>query len=385
MASKPLKVCAVTSNRADWGLLAPPLALMRDDPAFDLVIVVTGQHLMSGGTARDITDDGFAVAETIDMAQQGDTPTAVTAALANALKGFGEVLARRKPDLLMVLGDRTEITAAVTAAVLARIPVAHLCGGDITEGATDDAFRHAMTKMSHLHFVTTEDAARRVRQMGEAPERVVVTGSTGLDRIRTMKLMGREAFFASVGLTPRPKNIMVTFHPETLAADTERDCAEMLAGLDGLGSDVGLVFSGSNTDVQGMAISRLIEAFVKTHPNAVLHASLGSQRYFSALKHCDLVVGNSSSGLYEAPSFGLPTVNIGDRQKGRLRAAAVIDVKPTREEIGAAITRGFAMGRKAVTNPYGDGHASERILARLKSLGDPQALLRKSFNPWPAP
>ena len=382
-----LKVCAVTSSRADWGLLAPVLALLRDDPVFDLSIVVTGQHLAAGAgnTARDITGDGFKIAESIDMHLTGDTPEAVTASLAAAIKGYGAAYARLKPDVLLVLGDRYEIQGAVTAAVLAAIPVAHIAGGDVTEGAVDDAFRHAMTKMSHLHFVTTEDAGRRVRQLGEDPARVFVTGSPGLDRIRTVALMERDAFFAAVGLKPGAKNLMITFHPETLAADTENHCREMLAALDRLGPDIGLLFSGSNADVQGVAIGTLIADFVAKHANAVLHASLGSARYFSALKHVDAVVGNSSSGLYEAPSFGIPTVNIGDRQKGRARAASVIDVVPQRDTIFAAIQRAFTLDCKSVANPYGDVHAAERIVKQLKKLREPKALLKKRFIDWPAP
>jgi len=383
----PLKVCAVTSSRADWGLLAPVLTLLRDDPAFDLKIVVTGQHLAAdaGETARDIVTDGFTAAETVDMRLMGDTPSAVTASLAAAVDGYGRAYAKLQPDLLLVLGDRYEILGAVMAAALAAIPVAHIAGGDVTEGAMDDAFRHAMTKMSHVHFVTTEDAGRRVRQLGEDPAHVFVTGSPGLDRVRTATLMDRDAFFAAVGLQPGKKNLMVTFHPETLAAETANHCREMLAALDRLGPDVGLLFSGTNADVQGLAIGKLVADFVKTHANAALHPSLGSLRYFSALKHVDAVVGNSSSGLYEAPSFGIPTVNIGDRQKGRARAASVVDVAPQKDAIFAAIQQAFTMDCKTVVNPYGDGHAATRIVAQLKALREPKALLKKRFVDWPAP
>jgi UDP-hydrolysing UDP-N-acetyl-D-glucosamine 2-epimerase len=383
----PLRVCAITSSRADWGLLAPVLAAIRDDAAFDLEIVVTGQHLASGAdaTQREILADGFAIADTIDMHLGGDTPEAVTASLAAVVTGCGKTFARRRPDLLLVLGDRYEILGAVTAAALARIPVAHIAGGDVTEGAVDEAFRHAMTKMSHLHFVTTEEAGRRVRQMGEDPARVVVTGSPGLDRIRSIEPMDRAAFFEVIGLKPGKKNLVVTFHPETLALHTSDHCAEMLAALDSLGPDVGLLFSGVNADVDGRTIHTQIADFVAAHGNAVLHSSLGSARYFSALKHCDAVVGNSSSGLYEAPSFHIPTVNIGDRQKGRARASSVIDVAPEREAILAAIRRAFTLDCRDVVNPYGDGHAASRIVAALKRVPAPAALVKKRFFDWPAP
>jgi len=373
----PLKVCAVTGTRADWGLLVPVLILMQQDPAFDLKVVVTGQDFQE--RARQIAGDAFAVARVIDMNLTDDTPRAVTSSAANAIAGYAEAYEQLKPDLLLVDGDRYEILGAVFAAYLARIPIAHIGGGDVTEGAVDDAFRHAISKMSHLHFVSTSEAARRVCQLGEEPSRVFAVGSTGLDHIRSTPLLDRAAFFETVGLTPREKNAMVTFHPETLASDSVRDCREMLDALDRLGAGVGLIFSGTNADVQGLEIGKLIATFVTSHPNAVLHSSLGSQRYFSALKHVDVVVGNSSSGLYEAPSFGTPTVNIGDRQKGRLRAPSVTDVQPQREAINAAILKAFALDRMAPVNPYGDGYAAEKIITHLKAMGDPRRLLKKQF------
>jgi UDP-hydrolysing UDP-N-acetyl-D-glucosamine 2-epimerase len=338
----------------------------------------------AGNTADDVTKDGFAIAATVDMEQAGDSVEAVTAGAGKAVAGFGKVFMRLLPDLLIVPGDRYEILGAVLAAALARIPVAHIAGGDITEGAMDDAFRHAVTKMSHLHFVTTEQAGARVRQMGEDPAHVFVVGSAALDRIRMIRPLERTEFFDAIGLRPRSKNVLVTFHPETLAQDTLSDCREMLAALDQLGPDVGLVFSGTNPDVQGLTISGLIQQFVRVHANAVLHPSLGSVRYFSALTYADAVVGNSSSGLYEAPSFGTPTVNIGNRQKGRARAESVIDVAPDRSAVHQAVLRAFAMGRRPVQNPYGDGHAAERIVAVIRALDDPQKLLHKRFRDLPS-
>lgn len=380
-----LKVCAVTSTRADWGLLAPVLALLRDDPAFDLQLIVTGQHLMAGAgaTMATIAAEGFAISATVDMKLGSDTPEAVTAALATGIDGFGKAFARLRPAFVLVLGDRYETLGASTAATLARIPIAHIAGGDLTEGAVDDAFRHAITKMAHLHFVTTTDAARRVRQLGEDSARVVVTGSPGLDRVRTTALLDRTAFFRAVGLSPLPKLLIITFHPETLSVNLAAACSEMLAALGQLGPEVALVFSGSNADVGGLVVGGLIADFVRTHANAVLHPSLGSTNYFSALSHADAVVGNSSSGLYEAPSFGTPTVNIGDRQKGRVRATSVIDVAARRDDIYQAILRAMAEDCTGVVNPYGDGHAAERIVAALKAAGDPKRLLQKRFVDLP--
>lgn len=376
-----LKVCAITSSRADWGLLSPLLSLIKTDPAFHLQIIVTGQHLdpHSGHTAQAIIMEGFQIDARVDMALGDDSAIGVTRSLALGTSGVGEALSKLAPDLVLVLGDRYEILGAVLSASLARIPVAHLCGGDVTEGAMDDAFRHAITKLSHLHFVTTPDAQSRVRQLGENPEHIYMVGSTGLDPIRSYLLLDRDAFFKSVGLKPRSKNIMVTFHPETLDPDTGQHCQAMLSALDQLGPDVGLLFSGTNSDVQGAELGRVIERFVATHSNAVLHASLGSQRYFSALKHMDAVVGNSSSGLYEAPSFHIPTVNIGDRQKGRLRATSVVDVAPDKNAIHDAVMKALQTKLKDVSNPYGDGHASERIVEILRTIENPQRLLKKKF------
>lgn len=384
---KRLRVCAVTSTRADWGLLRPLLKALQTDRDFDLRLIVTGQHMVkaAGDTRKAIKADGFDIDAAVDMKLAGDSAEAITASLGIGIGGIGKALSRLKPDLLFVLGDRYEILGAVTAAMLARIPVVHNWGGDTTEGAVDEYIRHAMTKMSHLHFPTNAASRTRIIRMGENPSHVVAVGSSGIEQLRTMKLLGRAAFFKSVGLTPRRKNAVITFHPETLAARTEADCAEMLAALDDLGPDVGLVFSGSNADMEGRAIDKLVHAFVKTHPNAVFHASLGSQRYLSAMKHCDAVIGNSSSGVYEAPSFQTPTVNIGDRQKGRLRARSVIDVRPTRSAIRKAILKAFAMDCRGMKNPYGDGHASGKMRKALRKIldgidWDTSRLLRKAFH-----
>lgn len=381
-----LTICAVTSSRADWGLLAPVLALLRDDPAFHLQIVATGQHLMpaAGNTVQEITTEGFTVTRSVDMRLAGDTALAVTDSAAAGIAGLGAAMAALKPDILLILGDRYEILGAAYAATLARIPIAHLAGGDVTEGAMDDAFRHAITKLSHLHFVTTATAARRVRQLGEDPARIFVTGSPGIDRIKATPLLDRAAFLKAVGLPASSRFLMVTFHPETLSGQSVEACGEMLAALEQIEPDVALLFSGTNADVEGERIGRQIGAFAASRPNTVLHPSLGSKLYFSALAHADAIVGNSSSGLYEAPSFQTPTVNIGDRQKGRARAASVIDVTPRRAEILAAIAQARAMDCTGVENSYGDGHAATRIVHALKAVIDPEALLAKGFVDFPA-
>jgi UDP-hydrolysing UDP-N-acetyl-D-glucosamine 2-epimerase len=376
-----LRICAVSGGRADYGLLVPVLQALRDDARFDLQLVVTGQHMMADQRAVRalIAADGLTVSGSVEIGLGGDEPAAVIEGAGNVLRGMAGMLAKLAPDMLLVLGDRYEIVCVALAATIAGIPIAHIAGGDLTFGAFDDAFRHSLTKMSHLHFVTNADAKRRVRQLGEPADRVHVVGSPGLDRIRTMAPMPREAFFRSVGLEPLDTNLVVTFHPETLAADPIAGLDELLAALDALPSSPSVLFTGSNADPGGRHIDERIEAFVRDKRAMRRVASLGSAGYFAALTHMDAVVGNSSSGLYEAPSFGVPTVNIGDRQSGRLKAESVFDCAAERGAISRAIAAALARGRKPTRNPYGDGHAAERIVAELGKIDDPCALLNKRF------
>ena len=376
-----MKVLAVSGTRADWGLLQPVLALLRDDARFAMEILVTGQHLMACSmSVAAIEAAGFAVSHRVDMGlAEGDSDQALCAATGRAVAGVGAVLAEARPDLMLVLGDRYEILGAVTAALLSKVPVAHIAGGDVTEGAFDDSIRHAMTKMSALHFTTTAEAATRVRQMGEAPGRVFVTGSPGIDQVLAVPRLDRAAFFAGVGLEPRARNFVITLHPATLSADNAAMARAMLDALDAF-PEAGLIFTGSNADPGAAELDKIIRAWVATHDNAVFHASLGSARYFSALTHCDLVLGNSSSGLYEAPSFGIATVNIGDRQARRGRATSVIDCAPEAGAIRAAMETALAGDWAGTVNPYGDGQAALRILSHLAAVTDPAALIRKSFE-----
>ena len=378
--SAPLTVCAISGGRADYGLLVEPLRAIRAGPALRLALVLTGQHLdrIFGDTAARVRADGFDIAAEVDMNIDGDDAVAVTRAAARALDGMAGVLSMLAPDLVLLLGDRYEILCCAIAATIARLPIAHIAGGDLTEGAFDNAFRHAITKMAHLHFATSEAAARRIRQMGEAAERIHVVGNPGLDLVRKTAVPARDPFFSAIALAPRAVNLLVTFHPVTLAADSVDQIDEMLAALETI-EKAAILFTGSNADPEGRRLEARVRNFVASHPAARLVPSLGAECYFAALTHMDAVVGNSSSGLYEAPSFGIPTVNIGDRQKGRERAASVFDCAPRRDAIRAAIDRALARGRQPTVNPYGDGHTSERIVSVLKSLDDPKALLAKSF------
>lgn len=376
-----MKVLAISGTRADWGLLQPVLALLRDDVRFELEILVTGQHLMAGcSSAAAIEEAGFRVMHRVDMGLVGeDRNEAICAATGRLVAGVGRVLDEVRPDLLLVLGDRYEILGAVTAALLSKVPVAHIAGGDITEGAFDDSIRHAITKMSALHFTTTKEAAVRVRQMGEIPSQVVATGSPGIDNLLSIQRHSRADFFSSVGLDPRARNFVITLHPETLSTQNTAMARALLDALDFF-PDAGLIFTGSNADPGAAELDAIISAWVEASDRAVFHPSLGSAGYAAALTHCDLVLGNSSSGLYEAPSLGIPTVNIGDRQARRVRAASVIDCAPEVLAIIAAIKTALAGDWVGTVNPYGDGRAAPRILSYLAGVVNPAQLIRKSFE-----
>lgn len=381
-ASHRIRVGVVTGTRAEYGLLFWILKQLQDEPAIDLQLIVTGAHLSPrhGLTYRDIEVDGFCIAHKVDMALNDDSAVGVTKALGQATIGFADALAELQLDLLMLLGDRYETLAAAQAALIARIPVAHIAGGDVTEGAYDDAIRHSITKMSHLHFVTHEAAARRVRQLGEDPARVFMVGNPGLDQLRHLKLMERDELARELGFAFHRRNLLITYHPETLDTEpTEVRISALLQALERLGDDVGLLFTLPNADTGNRAIRERIEAYVAAHANARAYASLGPLRYWSVMKHVDAVVGNSSSGILEAPSLQKPTVNIGDRQKGRSQAASVINCGYDVGEIESAVRRAFDLDSRHVLNPYGDGHAAERIVAILKRVDRPRDLLRKRF------
>lgn len=376
-----MKILAVTGTRADWGLLVPVLSLLRADPRFRLEICVTGQHLLPGNPSVDaIKQDGFEIDYHIPMGlSSDDSAVALTRAMGACMSGCGEVFEQAKPDLCLVLGDRYEMLCVVSAALISNVPVAHLCGGDLTHGAFDDAIRHAITKMSALHFVTTVDAAHRVRQLGEDPAHVIVSGSPGIDRLLAQPLVEKDEFLKDVGLQGCDDYILVSFHPETLAVD---QAAQLSALLDALKAfpETGLLLSGSNADPGGQAIDRAFKALARERNNAVFHVSLGSRLYLSAMAHAALLLGNSSSGIYEAPSFGIPTVNIGDRQAGRPRARSVIDCAANPSAIKDAIQRARALDCSGVVNPFGNGRAAAIIVETLANIEAPAELVKKTFR-----
>jgi GDP/UDP-N,N'-diacetylbacillosamine 2-epimerase (hydrolysing) len=378
------KICVITGTRAEYGLLRWVMEGIQKSPYLELQVVATGMHLSPefGLTVQAIEDDGFRVDRKVEMLLSSDTAVGVTKSMGLGMIGFADALAELKPDLVLVLGDRYEIFAAAAAALIARIPLAHLHGGETTEGAFDEAIRHSITKMAHLHFVAAEEYRRRVIQLGEAPERVFHVGGLGIDSILRLKLLTRHELEEALDFKLAPRNLLITFHPVTLEQNTSAvQTNELLAALSAL-PDTGLIFTMPNADTESRGLFQQIQTFCVTHPQARAYTSLGQLRYLSCLLHVDGVVGNSSSGLIEAPSFRKGTVNIGDRQRGRLRAASVIDCEPQAAAISKAIDRLFSPDFQArlavVDNPYGAGGASDEIVAILQQA-DLNSLLKKHF------
>jgi GDP/UDP-N,N'-diacetylbacillosamine 2-epimerase (hydrolysing) len=383
------KVCVVTGSRAEYGLLYWLLRAIEECPELTLQLAVTGMHLSPqfGLTYQVIEQDGFRIDARVEMPLSSDSPVAMAKSLGVGVTGFADALARLRPDVLVVLGDRYEILAAALPAMMARIPIAHIHGGEATEGAIDEAVRHAVTKMAQLHFVATDAYRRRVIQLGEQPASVFVVGGLGIDNIARLRLLGRDALEQALDFRLGPRNLLVTFHPATLEADAARgQFAALLQALSEL-SDTHVIFTQPNAETESRVISQMVNEHVAAHAGTCkAFTSLGQLRYLSALRLCDGVVGNSSSGLIEAPSLKRGTVNIGDRQRGRLRAASVIDCEPSVAAIRAALQRLFSAPFQAalaqVRNPYGDGGASERIVATLRSAVL-EGILKKRFHDLP--
>lgn len=378
------KICVVTGTRAEYGLLRWVMEGIRQSPVLELQLIATGMHLSPefGLTVEAIESDGFQVDRKVEMLLSSDTSVGVTKSMGLGMIGFADALAELKPNLMVVLGDRYEIFAAAAAAMIARVPIAHLHGGETTQGAFDEAIRHSITKMSQIHFVAAEEYRRRVIQLGEDPERVFQVGGLGIDNILRLKLLTRDELEAALDFKLAAHNLLVTFHPVTLEHSTSSvQMDELLAALAEL-DDTGLIFTMPNADTEGRVLFKQIEAFCSRHPQARAYTSLGQLRYLSCIQHVDGVVGNSSSGLLEAPSFRKGTINIGDRQRGRLRAASVIDCEPELDSIRVALKRLFSRQFKAqvlcVNNPYGTGGASDTIVKILEQFKFKE-LLKKRF------
>jgi len=375
----------ITGTRAEYGLLYWTIKSLMEDPAFKLQLLVTGMHLSPefGLTYRQIENDGISIDKKVEILLSSDTPTGIGKSMGLGMIGFVEAFSELQPDLVLLLGDRFEIFAAAAAAMVSRIPIAHCHGGEATEGSIDEPIRHSVTKMAHLHFTATEAFRRRVIQLGEHPRTVFNVGALGIENINRLPLLNREAFEESIAFKLGAKNVLVTFHPVTLEFNSaETQFSQLLKVLEEM-DDVRIIFTKANADTDGRIINFMIDEFVAKNPQmAVGFTSLGQLRYLSALKHVDVIVGNSSSGLIEVPSFGKPTVNVGDRQRGRIKAWSIIDCLPDEESIRQAIQLAFSASFRSsiadMENPYGTGNASEKIIAALKKT-DFKGLLKKQF------
>ena len=381
------KICAVTGSRAEYGLLFCLFKDLQDDPEIDFQLIVTGMHLSPqfGSTYKLIENDGFLINYKVDLGIDGDNSNDIAQAIGRGTIGFAEAFSQLQPDIILVLGDRYEILSAVQAAMIMGIAIAHLHGGELTQGAIDDSIRHAITKMSHLHFVSAEPYRQRVIQLGENPNRVFNVGSPGLDNIKNLKLLEREEFEEDIGFKLGSINFLVTYHPVTLhQGGPEKAMLEIFKSLDEFSSSR-IIFTKPNSDTNNKIIGDMIDDYVKNNPDrAISFISLGQQRYFSAIKNADVVLGNSSSGLLEAPVFNKPTVNIGDRQKGRLRASSVIDCEEKAELISQAINRAlskdFQKSLSQIQNPYRAGNASKAISKTLKGFDLDRILIKDFFD-----
>jgi len=375
---KKRKICIITGSRAEWGLFYPLLCEIRKNKSvFTFQVIATGAHLSGeyGLTYKEIEKDGFVVDMKVEVPFQEDTEEATVRSVGLGMIGFVEALRSLKPDLVFLLGDRFETFSAATASFFLKIPIAHIHGGELTEGSLDNTLRHAITKMAHLHFVTTEDSRKRVIQMGEEPSRVFNVGAPGLDNIRNTKLLSKQAFEKETGFKLGGKNALVTFNPPTAESrsSSKKQLKDLLKILDKF-KDIKIIFTKPNPDMYSRTISSLIDDYVSKNPErCISFASMGRILYLSAFQFVDFVAGNSSSGIIEAPSFGIPTINIGNRQKGRVRAGSVIDIEEgNAESISKAIEKAFSEDFKRtckrVKNPYGEGEASGKIVRIIKKI-----------------
>lgn len=368
------KICVVTGTRAEYGLLRPLIKMINEDSAFELQLVVTGMHLSPefGLTFKEIEKDGFNIDEKIEVLLSSDTAIGISKSMGLTLISLSECFNRLEPDMVIILGDRYEIFSAASAAMISRIPIAHLYGGEATEGLIDEAIRHSITKMSYLHFTSTAEYRRRVIQLGEHPSRVFNVGAIGIENINTLKLLSKEDLEESIGFKYGKRTAIVTFHPVTLEKHTsEVQFRSLICALDRI-QDLSIIFTKANSDTDGRIINKIIDDYVfENKHKSVAFASMGQLKYLSAMKYVDIVIGNSSSGIVESPSFKVPTVNIGDRQKGRIQAKSIINCSPEEEEIlcaiNTALSNEFKKSIENLINPYGNGNVSTRIIEIIKA------------------
>ncbi len=380
------KICVITGSRAEYGLMSRLMRLIKDDADLQLQIIATNMHLSVeyGETYKEIEADGFTIDKKIPILSSSDTANATAKSVGTGMIGFADAYEELKPDMILVLGDRYEILAAVSVALFYKIPVIHLHGGEITEGAFDDAIRHAITKMSHLHFTSTEEYRQRVIQMGENPETVFYVGALGCDNIRQVPLMNKEELEKSLNFSLDRNTILITFHPVTMENNTaETQFKELLSAIDKF-EDLRVIFTMPNSDTDGKIIMVLIKDYVaKNSHKSIWFTSLGMKRYLSALQFVGAVVGNSSSGIIEVPSFHIPTLNIGARQKGRIAATSVVNCFPTekeiRENLEVIMKPDYMKGLKNIINPYDKMNTAQEIVRIIKEKNN-ILTIKKFYN-----
>lgn len=380
------KICVVTGTRAEYGLLKPLIEKIDHDKNMELQLVVTGMHLSPefGLTYKEIEQDGFYITERNEMLLSSDTPNGITKSVGLGIIGFADIFTRLLPDLVVLLGDRYEALAAATAAMIHKIPIAHIHGGELTLGAIDDAIRHSITKMSTLHFTSTEEYRKRVIQLGEEPDRVFCVGSLGVENIKKQKLLDKGKLEQSIGYSLENPYVVVTFHPATLENNTAETQVENLLKALNQFKEYHIIFTKANADSEGRVINQKIDEYVNANVDrAIVFVSLGMVRYLSILKYCEMVIGNSSSGLIEAPSLKIPTVNIGNRQMGRVRAESVIDCGNDEREIAEAISKAVQIKKEykinTISNPYEKNNTSETILAVIQKYVSKTNNIKKRF------
>lgn len=379
------KICVVTATRAEYGLLRNVIARIDADMELELCLLVTGTHLAEkyGSTIEEIVADGFPITKEIPILSGETGEEGIIKAMTNALHAFGETFRELRPDMLIVLGDRYELLPICEAAMIYKIPISHISGGEITEGAMDDSVRHCITKMSHLHFPGCESYRKRIIQMGEQPDCVFNYGDVGIENILKMHYMEKAELETSIDFKLDKPYACVTFHPATLEKTSPKmQIKELLCAIEKF-PEMKFIFTGANADAGGDIINQMVKEFVEKHHNCKAYASLGIRRYLSLLKTSEMIIGNSSSGIVEAPCFGIPTINIGDRQKGRLQADSIINCIPRRDDIIKAINLGLTKQFKDIAakanNPYGAGNTSEGIIKEIKNYLLKETQLSKTF------
>ena len=382
------KICIVTATRAEYGLLKPLIKKISRANNLELQLVVTGMHLSAefGLTYQEIEEDGYPIKAKIEMLLSSDTPAGITKSMGVALIGFADYFSENQPDMVIILGDRYEMLAVASSAMIARIPIAHIHGGELTEGAIDESIRHSITKMSHLHFTTTEEYRKRVIQLGEQPRTVFNVGALGIENVKTAKLLNRKELENSLNFHFTSQIILVTYHPVTLEEMTAKTQFEKILNVLSRHKEFSVIFTKANSDTDGRIINKMIDDYIKDNQDRCkAFTSLGQLRYLSTLQFCSVVVGNSSSGIIEVPSFGIPTVNIGDRQKGRISGKTVIHCGNGEQEIenalNVALSYKFKTEIKDAANPYEGENTSDKIIEVVtKSLEEGIDLKKKFYD-----